>query len=89
MKWSDLFQGDLGQNLAISELRDQVERARAERDRMDWDVRKVREVAEEALELHLRLAVLLRLLIAKGVITAEEYASLLTAARPKPRGDGA
>ena len=30
---------------------------------------------------------LVRLLIAKGVIRAEEYAPLIAAARPKPQGD--
>jgi hypothetical protein len=38
-------------------------------------------LAEENLELKLRLGLLVRLLIARKVITAEEYASLIAEAR--------
>ncbi len=66
----------------IRELRSDLERLRAERDRTVWDVTKVRQLADENLELKLRLGLLVRLLIAKGVISAEEYATLITQARP-------
>ena len=47
------------------------------------DLRKVKELAEENVELKLRLGLLVRLLISKGVISAEEYASLIAGARPR------
>jgi hypothetical protein len=72
---------DYLQDHEIRQLREQVERLRSEHDLANWDLKKVRELAEENLELRLRLALLVRLLIAKGVFTAEEYASLLAAAR--------
>jgi len=91
MSWSDLtfLLGSVGQQLEINDVRDQLDRVRTERDLANWDVRKVRDLAEESLELHVRLGLLVRLLIAKGVITAEEYASLIAEAQPKQRGRGA
>ncbi len=71
------------QEKEIGEVREQVERERLERDLAAWDLRKVKELAEENLELKLRLGLLVRLLISKGVISAEEYAALLAAARPR------
>jgi hypothetical protein len=44
--------------------------------------RKVKELAEENLELKLRLGLLVRLLITKGVISAQEFATLIAEARP-------
>lgn len=85
MSWAQwLLLGDLGQQLEISEIRDHVERMRTERDLASWDLRKVREVADELLELELRHGLLVRLLIAKGLITAEEYAALIAASRVTP-----
>ena len=71
------------QEKEIGEVREQVERMRLERDLAAWDLPKVKELAEENLELKLRLGLLVRLLISKGVIGAEEYASLLAGARPR------
>jgi hypothetical protein len=71
------------QEKEIGEVREQVERARLERDLAAWDLPKVKEVAEENIELKLRLGLLVRLLISKGVISAEEYATLIAAARPQ------
>jgi hypothetical protein len=70
----------------IRELRSDLERLRTERDRTVWDITKVRQLADENLELKLRLGLLVRLLIAKGVINAEEYATLITQARPTGGG---
>ena len=75
---------DYLQDVEIRRLREQVERLRSEHDLVTWDARKVRELAEENLELRLRLGLLVRLLVAKGVFTAEEYAGLLAAVRPTP-----
>ena len=46
-----------------------------------WDPRQFKELAEENLDLKLRVGLLVRLLIAKGIFSAEDYASLLAAAR--------
>lgn len=80
-----LFLGDLGQQLQLHELQDDVATIRRELDRAGWDERQTRELAERVLELHLRLGVLVRLLVVKGIIQAEEYASLIDASRPKPQ----
>jgi hypothetical protein len=85
MGWARwLLLGDLGQQLDINEVRDHVERMRTERDLANWDLPKIREVADELLELELRHGLLVRLLVSKGLITAEEYAGLIAAARVKP-----
>ncbi|HKB03417.1 MAG TPA: hypothetical protein VKD90_14435 [Gemmataceae bacterium] len=81
-----LLLGDIGQQMDLNDVRYEVERLRAERDLAEWDVSKVREVADELDELQLRHGLLVRLLVSKGVITAEEYASLIAAARPRPAG---
>jgi hypothetical protein len=73
-----------GQQSQINSIHEHVAHLRIERDLMNWDLRKVRELADENLELKLRLGMLVRLLIAKGVITAEEYAGLINLARPSP-----
>jgi hypothetical protein len=84
MSWGRwLVLGDLGQQMDIQEVQDEVERMRSERDLVTWDLRKIREVADDLMELELRHGLLVRLLIAKGVISAEEYAGLIAAARTK------
>jgi hypothetical protein len=85
MSWARwLLLGDIGQQMDLNEVREQLERLRAERDLAEWDLSKVRELADELDELELRHGLLVRLLVSKGLITAEEYASLIAAARPKP-----
>ena len=59
----------------------QLDRLQLEHDQTHWDSRTVKELAEENLDLKLRLGLLVRLLIAKGVFTAEEYARLMAEAR--------
>ena len=66
----------------VNELHAQFDRLQLEHDQTHWDFRKVKELAEENLELKLALGLLVRLLIAKGVFTAEEYAKLMADARP-------
>jgi hypothetical protein len=80
----DLFDviWNVSQERQIDELRTRLDQMRLERDLAGGD-RKVREMAEENLELKLRLGLLVRLLITKGVITAEEYAALIAQARPR------
>jgi hypothetical protein len=85
MSWARwLLLGDLGQQLDLNDVRYEVERLRNERDLAEWDLSKIREVADDLAELELRHGLLVRLLISKGLITAEEYASLIGAARAKP-----
>jgi hypothetical protein len=79
----DLF-WNVSQDGRIRDVRDEVDRLRVERDmtRMDG-----RQLAEENTALRLRLGLLIRLLIAKGVITAAEYAALIAEAQPaSPNG---
>jgi hypothetical protein len=84
MGWGSwLVLGDLGQQLDIHDLQDQVERIRHSNDQAQWDRKKFLEMAEELLELELRHGLLVRLLIRKGIITAEEYASLIAEAHAK------
>jgi hypothetical protein len=78
----DLF--DILQQRDIRQLRDDLDRLRRQTDVAGWDARKVKELAEENLELKLRLGLLVRVLIAKGVFTAEEYAGLIAEARRGP-----
>jgi hypothetical protein len=78
-----LFLGDVGQQLQLHELQNDVAAIRRELDRPAWDEIRTREVAERVLELHLRVGVLVKLLIAKGVIQAEEYASIIAATRSR------
>jgi hypothetical protein len=71
----------VGQEHQLKELRGRLDRVRLEHDLAGWELRKVKELAEENSELKLRLGLLVRLLITKEVITAEEYAELIAAAR--------
>jgi hypothetical protein len=68
------------QQLDIRQLQSDLEHLRQQHDRTSWDLSKVKDLAEENLELKLRLGLLVRLLIARGVFTAEEYASLIAEA---------
>jgi len=67
----------------IGDTREQLQRLQIERDLTNWDLRKVGQLAEENLELKLRLSILVRMLITKGVITAQEYSSMIAEARQK------
>ena len=67
----------------IGQMRDELQRMETERDLANWDLRKARELAEENLELKLRLSILVRLLVTKSVITAQEYASMVAEAHQK------
>jgi hypothetical protein len=72
----------------IRDLRDRIDRLQREGDAAVWDSRKVKELAEENLDLKLRLGLLVRLLIAKGVFTAEEYAGLIAGTKGGPAKAG-
>jgi hypothetical protein len=82
-----LFLGDVGQQLQLHDLQNDVEQIRGDLGKSGWSEGQIRELAERVLDLHLRLGVLVRLLIAKGVIRAEEFAPLIADSRTKPKGD--
>lgn len=67
----------------IEDLRGKLDRTRLEHDLAEWDLRNVKELADENLELKLRLGLLVRLLITKGIFTPHEYAALIAEARSK------
>ena len=69
------------QELDLREVRERLDHLQREND-----PRLIRELAEATLELRLRLGSLVRLLIVKGVITAEEYAAQIAESRADPRG---
>ena len=69
------------QNRSIVEMREQLQRIQAERDAQIWDLPAL---ATENQELKLRLGLLVRLLISKGIFTAAEYADLIQETQRHP-----
>ena len=79
-----LFQGDLGQNLEIEALRERLDQMRDERTPATWTQKKqIEALQEETQELKLRLGVLIKLLVAKNLLTAQEIASMIAALEPE------
>ena len=76
------FLWNVSQERQLEELRGRLDQVRLEHDLASGD-RKMKELADENLELKLRLGLLVRLLIIKGVITAQEYAALIAETRPR------
>ena len=70
------------QEKQLKEIRQQVENVQTDRAIRAGDNRQL---AEENAELQLRLGLLVRLLISKGVFTAEEYANLIAQTQPKAK----
>ncbi len=77
------FLWNLSQEHQLSEVRSRLDQARLEHDLAGGD-RKMLELAAENMELKRRLGLLVRVLISKGLITAEEYAALIEQTRHKP-----
>jgi hypothetical protein len=77
------FLWNVSQERQLEELRGRLDKVRLEHDLAGGN-RKVKELAEENLELKLRLGLLVRLLINKGVITAQDYAAMISAAHSQP-----
>ena len=75
------FLWNVSQERQLEDLRVGVDRERLRRDLATLEAGNVKQLAEENLELKLRLSLLLRLLISKGVITAQEYAAMIAEAR--------
>ena len=76
MSLSDLFR-----QVEIDQLREEADQIRRRHAAFVPDTSHLKELADENLELRLRVALLIRLLIAKGVFTAEEFAALLAETR--------
>lgn len=81
----DFFESlfEFGQNSRIAEVSEVVKRLEEERIVHSGDRCTIKYLAEENFELKLRLGLLVRLLVSKNVVTAEEYAVLIAAARPR------
>ncbi|HVK12388.1 MAG TPA: hypothetical protein VM597_26790 [Gemmataceae bacterium] len=71
---------DMNQMRRIRELSGEVERLHQDRMAERGDARQL---ADENAALRLRLGLLVRLLISKGVITAPEYAAMIAEAESK------
>ena len=79
-----LFQGDLGQNLEIEALRERLDQMRDEgTPAARTQKRQIEALQEEVHELKLRLGVLIKLLVAKNLLTAQEIASMIAALEPE------
>ena len=77
------FLWNVHQERQIDDLRKGLDRVRLEHDLANWDQPTIKDLAAENLELKLRLGLLVRLLISKGVLTAQEYAALIAEAHAK------
>lgn len=75
------FLWQVHQQRQIGDLRGRLDQMRLEQDLAGAGPRPIEALVAENLELKLRLGLLVRLLIAKGVFTAQEYATLLAEAR--------
>jgi hypothetical protein len=77
------FLWNLDQEHQLKDLRGQLDRVRLEHDLATASPHNPKALAEENVELKLRLGLLVRLLISKGIISAQEYAALIAEARSK------
>ena len=68
------------QEVRLQAVREDIDRMKVDGDLRGWDAR---ELATENAELKLRLGLLVRLLISKGIITAREYAALIAETQPR------
>jgi|GEM_PF-3106032 len=78
MDWGELI-WNTSQDFRIGEVSEQVAQFQRDRDLNGYDPRAL---SAENVELKLRLGLLVRLLIDKGLITAAEYAEMISATRP-------
>jgi hypothetical protein len=73
-----LFQGDIAQNLEIEDLQQRLDQMRDEKTAAAWTQEKqIEALREETHQLKVRLAVLIKLLVTKNVLTAQEIASMI------------
>jgi hypothetical protein len=78
-----LFQGDVGQNLEIEELQDRLDQMRDEMPVARTQAQQIQALQDETHKLKVRLAVLMKLLVAKNVLTAQEIASMIAVLEPE------
>jgi hypothetical protein len=79
-----LLLGDYGQQLDIEDMRDRLERLQTEQTPAEASQdRQLAALRQETHDLRLRLGVLIKLLIAKKLLSAEEIAALITALEPE------
>ena len=79
-----LFMGDMAQNLEIEELRERLNQMRGEKaPAARTQEKQIEALQEETHELKVRLAVLIKLLVAKNVLAAQEIASMIAALEPE------
>jgi hypothetical protein len=79
-----LFMGDIGQNLELEELRQRLDRMRDETPTgVLTQGKQVAALKDEVHDLKVRLAAMIRLLVAKNILTAEEIASMITVLEPE------
>ena len=78
-----------GEGLVLSDLRKEVEEIHKKSDKSVWTLEERVKVLElDKLELKLRLAALVHLLVSKNLVTAEEIASRIRAERADQPGRG-
>ncbi len=81
-----LLLGDVGQQMDIEDMRDRLEQMRSEKAPAEASHEKqLAALQHETHDLRLRLGVLIKLLIAKNVLTAEEIASMVATLEPEDR----
>jgi hypothetical protein len=79
-----LFMGDIGQNLEIEELQQRLDQMRDEKTpAARTQEKQIEALQEETHQLRVRLAVLIKLLVAKNLLTAQEIASMIAALEPE------
>ena len=74
----------LDDDLSVNALRGmlQLRRMQLEQDLVGFNAKGMKALAEENQHLKTRLGLLVRLLISKGIFTAQEYADLIAEAQP-------
>jgi hypothetical protein len=79
-----LFMGDMLQNLEIEALQERLNQMRDEKaPAAGTQEKQIKSLREETHELKVRLAVLIKLLVAKNVLTAQDIASMIAALEPE------
>lgn len=76
---------DLFQEKDLQDLRERMDRLQLQKDMQSWDAKRINDLAEEVIEARLRIDVLTRLLIAKGIFSAEDFAGLISQIRSREK----
>ncbi len=79
-----LFMGDIGQNLEIDAIQARLDEMRDKKTTVDLaQDTQITVLRGEIHDLKLRLAVLIKLLVGKNVLTAAEIATMIAAVEPE------